>query len=355
MIIQPDPADIVAALPTALLVIDSNGIIANVNASGETLLNASAAHLIGRSLATAIMLPHGYDARSDAVFAAYDVILSWPRQAVLRADFVAAPFAEHTGWRLVTLHGSATAQKMGQRAGSSGARTAVGVAAMLAHEIKNPLSGIRGAAQLLGAKATAADTKLTALICAEVDRVAALIDRMEGFTDTRRLPLAAENIHVIIDHALGVAKSGFAKDLVVSDSFDPSLPPVLIHRDSLVQILLNLLKNAVEAASNGIPPMITFTTAYRHGVSVSVEGKAHKVALPIELCVIDNGPGAPADIAETLFDPFVSSKKSGRGLGLALVDKLVRDMGGIIQYAREGDPPRTVFRLLLRRAERATS
>lgn len=349
----PDPADIVAALPTALLVIDPLGMVSQVNSGGEILLNASAAHLVGRPLGSVIAVPPGYTASDDVVFAAYDVVLSHSYQPPLRADFVAAPFADHGGWRLVTLHGGAAAQKMGQRAGGSGARTAVGVAAMLAHEIKNPLSGIRGAAQLLAARAAEPDAKLTNLICTEVDRVAALIDRMEGFTDTRALAVGAENIHAIIDHALGVAKSGFAHGVKISDSFDPSLPPVLIHRDSLVQILLNLLKNAVEAGGTGEVPAIKLTTAYRHGVSVSVEGRSRKVALPIELCVIDDGPGAPPDIADTLFDPFVSSKKSGRGLGLALVDKLVRDMGGIIQYAREGDPPRTIFRLLLPRAERS--
>jgi two-component system, NtrC family, nitrogen regulation sensor histidine kinase GlnL len=352
MINGPNPADILAALPMALIIIEPTGTVAHVNAGSETLLNASAAYLVGRPLASVISLPPGFDLRSDVVFAAYDVILNLPRQPQLRADFVAAPIVDHEGWRLITLHGGATAHKMGQRAGSSGARTAVGVAAMLAHEIKNPLSGIRGAAQLLGARASQSDSSL---ICTEVDRVTALIDRMEGFTDTRTLPLVPENIHVIIDHALGVAKSGFAQSLTISDSFDPSLPPVLIHRDSLVQILLNLLKNAVEAGGEGEAPTVMLTTAYRHGVSVSVAGKAQKVALPIELCVIDSGPGAPADIADTLFDPFVSSKKSGRGLGLALVDKLVRDMGGIIQYAREGNPPRTVFRLLLPRAERNQS
>jgi two-component system, NtrC family, nitrogen regulation sensor histidine kinase GlnL len=346
----PDPADIMAALPMALIIVDQGGTIAQINAGAEIFLNASAAHLIGRSLASVITLPLGFDLHSDVVFAAYDVHLNLPHHRALRADFVAAPIADYEGWRLVTLHGGATAHRMGQRAGGSGARTAVGVAAMLAHEIKNPLSGIRGAAQLLGARAAGSDAKLTSLICTEVDRVTALIDRMEGFTDTRTLPAEPENIHIIIDHALRVAKSGFAQGVIISDSFDPSLPPVLIHRDSLVQILLNLLKNAVEAASG--TPAITITTAYRHGVSVSVAGQAQRLALPIELCVIDDGPGAPSDIADTLFDPFVSSKKSGRGLGLALVDKLVRDMGGIIQYAREDAPQLTVFRLLLPRADR---
>jgi two-component system nitrogen regulation sensor histidine kinase GlnL len=227
----------------------------------------------------------------------------------------------------------------------------MGAAAMLAHEIKNPLSGIRGAAQLLEASVDADAQDLTRLIRNEVDRVAALIDRMEGFTDTRPLDLAAINIHAVLGHARDVALRGFARGLTIREVYDPSLPAVLGHRDTLVQVIINLLKNAAEAMKPTGGRTIVLTTAYRHGLSMRNAKGPGRHLLPIEVCVIDDGPGAPAEIAEHLFDPFVTSKRSGGGLGLALVDKLVADHGGMIEYAREGTPEKTVFRILLPRAK----
>ncbi|CUS46461.1 Nitrogen regulation protein NtrB [hydrothermal vent metagenome] len=229
---------------------------------------------------------------------------------------------------------------------ASAARAAVGAAAMLAHEIKNPLSGIRGAAQLL---AGGGNDELTTLITTEVDRIAALIDRMQDFTDTRPLSLHPENIYPLLDHARRVALAGFARHVTIDERFDPSLPPVLTDRDAILQVVLNLIKNATEAMIGQADARITLATAYRHGMAVSPAPGRPRQPLPIEICVIDNGPGAPEDIADHLFDPFVSGKPEGQGLGLALVDKLVRDMGGIVQYAREGSPPQSVFRILLPR------
>jgi two-component system nitrogen regulation sensor histidine kinase GlnL len=147
-----------------------------------------------------------------------------------------------------------------------------------------------------------------------------------------------------------VASAGFARDLPIEERFDPSLPPACINRDALTQVLLNLLKNAQEAVRGAADARLILTTAYRHGLAVSAAQGRPRRPLPIEICVIDNGPGAPADLADHLFDPFVSGRPEGQGLGLALVDKLMRDMGGTVQYAREGKPPQTVLRLLLARA-----
>jgi two-component system, NtrC family, nitrogen regulation sensor histidine kinase GlnL len=204
---------------------------------------------------------------------------------------------------------------------------------------------------LLDGRVAEPDAAMTRLIRSEVDRVTALIDRMEGFTDDRRLELSAQNIHAIIDHCRAIAVQGFAAAIPIQEEYDPSLPAVLAHRDSLVQVIINLMKNACEALAGHAEPMIQLTTRYRHGVSLSQGEGRERRALPIEFCIIDNGPGVPVALADQIFEPFVSGRKSGTGLGLALTDKLVRDMGGIIQYAREGDPPRTIFRLLLQRAE----
>ena len=349
----PTPAALVAVLPTPLLVLDPRGIIADANAAAETLLNLSRIALIGVAAEELIGGPLAA-VPNDAPFSAYDVELNLPERRGRRADIAAAPLPDRAGWRVITIHSITTAHLGARRQDREGGTlTAAGAAAMLAHEIKNPLSGIRGAAQLLETSCEDGSRDLTRLIRDEVDRVAALIDRMEGFTDTRPLALSAQNIHAILAHVREVAAQGFARDLVLREIYDPSLPAVLGHRDALIQVLLNLLKNAAEAMLEGAGTTITLTTAYRHGVSVRGRGGDGRRLLPIEICVIDEGPGAPAGIAEHLFDPFVTSKRTGSGLGLALVDKLVADIGGIVEYAREGDPARTVFRLLLPRARAA--
>lgn len=343
----PGAEALIAALPVALVVIDRDGCIAAVNAAAEMFLNASASALLHKPFGMVLRLSEvcREGLRNESEFAAFDCLVEHPRGGRARVDFHATSLADFPGWRLVSIHSAAAAQAIGERRQSG--RAAIGAAAMLAHEIKNPLAGIRGAAQLLDAAANDETRRMTRLIRDEVDRVAALIDRMEQFTDDRPLVRQPENIYAILDHARRVATNGFAAQIEFRDAFDPSLPPVLVHRDSLVQILLNLIKNASEAAGTG--GTVLLTTRYRHGVAVAV-GAGRKLSLPIELCVVDDGPGPPPEIAEHLFEPFVSSKASGRGLGLALVDKLVRDNGGIIQFAREGVPERTVFRLLLPRA-----
>lgn len=346
----PGPDTLIAAIPSAVIVLDSDGCIASVNAATEMLFNASASSLLHKPLGIVARIPESCLAglREQSVFASYDCMIETPRGAKLRVDFHATPLPEYEGWRLISLSSSANAQSRSER--RSGFRAATGAAAMLAHEIKNPLSGIRGAAQLLDNAVGPDGQALTKLIRDEVDRVATLIDRMEAFTDGRPLKRAPENIYAILDHVRALAETGFGEHIEIRDAYDPSLPPVLVDRDSMIQIVLNLLKNAAEAVPSGKRGIVTLTTGYRHGVAVP-DQNGGRLSVPIELCVIDDGPGPPPAIADHLFEPFVSSKSSGRGLGLALVDKLVRDNGGMIQFAREGTPERTVFRLLLPRAQ----
>ncbi|MET0270236.1 MAG: ATP-binding protein [Sphingomonas sp.] len=343
---DPGAGDLLGAMPVPMLAVNAEGKVAHANIAGETLLNLAHAAVRGRALADVIGPPSDLLTR-DTPCAAYDVEVRLPDGRRQRVDLMAAPLAEHAGWMVVTIHPHAPAHLVARSTSRvGGGLSAVGAAAMLAHEIKNPLSGIRGAAQLLEASADEAARDLTRLIRDEVDRVAALIDRMEGFTDTRPVAMSAQNIHAVLDRAREVALRGFASGRQIREIYDPSLPAVLGHHDSLIQILLNLMKNATEASSGAI----TLRTAYRHGVSLRRADGDGRRLLPIEVCVIDEGPGAPAGIADHLFDPFVTSKRSGGGLGLALVDKYVADHGGIVEYAREGVPPRTVFRLLLPRA-----
>ncbi|AJP71639.1 two-component system sensor histidine kinase NtrB [Sphingomonas hengshuiensis] len=346
----PGFAELFAALPVAVLAIDPDGRIAHANAACELLLNHSETSMVGQPYDAVLSPPQDYaDRRDGHGFAAFDTEIEAVRGARIRVDFVETLVADHPGWRIVTLHHAPQSRRVAQGADrTAGARAAVGAAAMLAHEIKNPLSGIRGAAQLL--QSSGEDDELTELITTEVDRIAALIDRMQDFTDTRPLKLAPTNVYPLLGHARRVALAGFARDIAIDERFDPSLPQVLIDPDAFLQVLLNLLKNAAEALAGQADPRITLTTAYRHGMSVSTGAGRPRQPLPIEITVIDNGPGAPADIAEHLFEPFVSGKPEGKGLGLPLVEKLVRDMGGIIQYAREREPEVTVFRILLPRA-----
>jgi two-component system, NtrC family, nitrogen regulation sensor histidine kinase GlnL len=346
----PGFAELFAALPVAVLVIDPDGRIAHANTACELLLNHSETAMLGQPYDAVLLPPEDYaDRRDGHGFAALDTEIEIVRGPRVRVDFVETLIADRPGWRIVTLHHAPQSRRVAQGADrTAGARAAVGAAAMLAHEIKNPLSGIRGAAQLL--QSGGEDAELTGLITTEVDRIAALIDRMQDFTDTRPLNLEPMNVYPLLDHARKVALAGFARGIAIEERFDPSLPPVLVDADAFLQVLLNLLKNAAEALSGLAKPRITLSTAYRHGMSVSTGRGRPRQPLPIEILVVDNGPGAPVDIAEHLFEPFVSGKPEGQGLGLPLVEKLVRDMGGIVQYAREREPEVTVFRILLPRA-----
>ena len=346
----PDFAELFAALPVAVLVIDPDARIAHANAECEALLNLSERAMLGQSLASVMERPGEENPRDNHGLAAFDTEITLKRGGKVRVDYIETRIVDHPGWHTITLHNAATSRRMGHSADrAAAARAATGAAAMLAHEIKNPLSGIRGAAQLLS-KGKGAE-ELTTLITTEVDRIASLIDRMQDFTDTRPLSLVPENIYPLLDHARRVALAGFGRHVTIEERFDPSLPQVQIDRDATLQVVLNLLKNASEAVRDQADARVTLATAYRHGMAISPGPGRPRIPLPIEICIIDNGPGPPADIAEHLFDPFISGKPEGQGLGLALVDKLVRDMGGIVQFAREGAPPMTVFRIMLPRGQ----
>ncbi|MBS0479218.1 MAG: two-component sensor histidine kinase [Proteobacteria bacterium] len=343
----PGFAELFAGLPIAILVVDPAGRVANANGECEALLNLSERAMRTMPLANVLTPPP--DGDGGRTVSAFDIDIGTERTGRLRVDYYQTAIADRPGWRAIALHPSAESRRVGQSAERGGARAAVGAAAMLAHEIKNPLSGIRGAAQLLAGEGAAEEW--TSLITTEVDRIAALIDRMQDFTDERPLRSQTANIYPLLDHARRVAQAGFARDISIEETFDPSLPPALIDSGALLQILINLLKNAAEALGDVKTPRILLSTAYRHGLAVDAGPGQPRRRLPIELCVADNGPGAPAEIADHLFNPFIAGKPEGQGLGLALVDKLVRDMGGVVQYAREGAPEMTVFRILLARGE----
>jgi two-component system, NtrC family, nitrogen regulation sensor histidine kinase GlnL len=346
---------ILEALPNPLLTLEPGDGIGFANSAAENFFQASAASL--KRMGLDEIIPFASPLRrlidqvrdSQAAVYEYGVHIATPRTGGERAvDLQVAALAERPGTVILMVQQRSIALKLDRQLTHRGAARAVtGLASMLAHEIKNPLSGIRGAAQLIEPALESEDDRaLARLICTETDRIRDLVDQMEVFSDERPLAREPVNIHSVLDHVRALARSGFARDIAIRDEYDPSLPAVLGHRDQLTQVFINLVKNAAEAISgSGKTGEIVITTAYRPGIKLSVPGERERVSLPLEVAVHDTGPGVPDDMAAHIFDPFVTSKSGGRGLGLALVAKIVRDHGGIVEC--DTGRRRTSLRVLL--------
>jgi two-component system nitrogen regulation sensor histidine kinase GlnL len=342
------------ALPHPVIMVSAGGHIANANAAAESFFAASLPLLRRHTMHD--LVPFGSpllalieQVRSSGIAVnEYKVDLGTPRNPGERlVDLHVAPLPERQDHVLVMLQERTIAEKMDRQLTHRGAsRSVIALAAMLAHEIKNPLSGIRGAAQLLEQSVGDDDRSLTRLICEEADRIVKLVDRMEVFTDQRPVGREPVNIHVVLEHVKRLTHSGFARHIKFVEDYDPSLPSVLANRDQLIQVFLNLVKNAAEAiGEEATDGEICLSTAFRPGVRLARPGSKTRVSLPLEFSIRDNGPGVPEDVLPHLFDPFVTTKRSGSGLGLALAAKIVGDHGGIIEC--KSQPRRTVFSLLM--------
>jgi two-component system nitrogen regulation sensor histidine kinase GlnL len=345
---------LLAALPHPVLVLGDDERVLYANAAAESFFSLSHGMLKRQTLPDIIAFSSPLSAlvgqvrRTGSTVNEYGVDVGLPRSGVHRlVDVFAGVMPDMPGLIVLMLQQRSMAQMIErQLTHRAAARSVSGMAAVLAHEIKNPLSGIRGAAQLLEPGLKDEDRALTQLICAETDRIRNLVDRMEVFGDERPLGTEPVNIHSVLDHVKRLAESGFADGTKVQVDYDPSLPPVPGNRDKLIQAFLNLVKNAAEAIEEGREPgRITLRTAFRPGVRLSVPGTNARVSLPLMIEVEDTGPGVPDELKPHLFDAFVTTKRKGTGLGLALVAKIIGDHGGVIEC--ESVPKRTVFRVLL--------
>jgi two-component system, NtrC family, nitrogen regulation sensor histidine kinase GlnL len=342
---------ILEAVPLPALAVGPKGQIVFANGAAQDMFLRSA-RVLERSDLASLLTPDSAAlamverARQDGqVVSARDLELRGPSFGEVMVDLTAAP-SEDGAFVAVMIRPKGRGRDLSERLQDvAGARSMAALGRTLAHEVKNPLAGIRGAAQLLLHDVSPGQRELAHLIVEETDRVRRLIDRMESFGADPPVALAPVNVHAALERVAALAENGFGARLNVRRRFDPSLPEAQGDEDQLIQAFLNLAKNAAEAAARrGEGGEIILSTAYRHGVRVRAPGGGSR-DLPLEIAFQDNGPGVAEDLRECLFEPFVSTKTEGGGLGLPLVQKIVAGHGGVVDF--ETEPGRTFFRVRL--------
>ncbi|MBK18921.1 MAG: two-component sensor histidine kinase [Rhodospirillaceae bacterium] len=341
--------NILGALAFPILVVNSENQISYVNAATEQFLEQGKSLLTGFPLdqvfskhSPILSLAEQVRANSISVFE-HDIDLSSARGGTRRISVQASPMLDRPGSVVLSFHSHGAARSMERQLVHRGAaRSVTAMASMLAHEVKNPLSGIRGAAQLLESAVNIEDQSLAQLIKDEADRICKLVDRIGVFGDEGPPDREEVNIHEVLDRVHQLTSAEFSENVAILTDYDPSLPAILANKDQLIQVFLNLVKNAVEAMPNQ-KGEIRLTTGFRRGVRLTIPSSPERVHLPIMISVTDNGNGIPDDITQNIFDPFVTTKSGGTGLGLALVAKLVHDHGGVVEF--ETDNEGTSFKL----------
>jgi two-component system nitrogen regulation sensor histidine kinase GlnL len=342
--IAPDARRQLVSLPFALVLIDPEQRITALNPAAEQLLGQSARRLMGKPLSDAMTFGEAALGRrileGEAQLSARSTPVQLTGQVGRRLDVTLAPVIDAPGWQVLTM------VDLGGVGSLSDEDSLLRAPEVLAHEIKNPLAGIRGAAQLLARTLAEKERALTTLIASEVDRIASLIDQMQTLSRRSSAPLEPCNLHEAIRRSAAVISTG--RDAgPLREEFDPSLPLVLGNGDALVQVVLNLLTNALEAVEGQQRPRVVIRTRFASGLQFQRSGGDRPVRLPIELRISDNGPGVDAKIRDHVFEPFVTSRSGGQGLGLALVRRLVRDMNGRIGMDRDEEGGWTHFHVHL--------
>jgi len=339
---------ILAVLPNPVFVLDLENRFIYLNQAAEIFFQSSRMILLGTSLTSIVPADSNFlsmvrRARAQSISVGdQGVELAGPKIGLKLINVQITPFGDREPRLLISIQERALAERLrGQSLFRGAARSIAAMAALLAHEVKNPLAGIKGAAQLLEADLDGDGQSLTRMIVEETDRVAALLDRMEGFAGGANLVLAPLNIHEILDHCLNLAQASYGAHMKIRRSYDPSLPLVNGHRDLLIQAFINIFKNASEAADmNG---EIVIKTSYSQGrrlTFAAVDGGSYA---PVQVEVMDNGRGISEELRDHIFDPFVSGRSGGSGLGLTMVASVIADHGAMIDV--ESVPGQTVFRM----------
>lgn len=342
----PGPREQITGLTFAFILIGPDLAIREVNPAAESLIGRSARRLLGRNLMDVLDFGESRIREKLEEGEAQLVARGLPMKVGakdMQVNITVSSLAAQTGYRVVTLSDAGQGERLGEEDRGGHLRGP----AVLAHEIKNPLAAIRGAAQLLARTLDDRQRPLTAMITDEVDRIAQLIDRMQRLGREQPEPVGPLNLHAAIRRASETVQAARGKAVPIREEFDPSLPPVLGNEGALVQVLINLITNARDACADTPSPEITLRTRFVSGLVMNVFRLGRPVKLPIEVQVTDNGPGIDPAVRDHIFEPFVSSKKNGQGLGLALVNKLVRDMDGRISHERDEVAGLTHFRVHL--------
>ncbi len=350
----PEAGQILAGLPDAVLVIDNENRITRVNPAAENLFRTSATKMITQTLQSILSFDSArlnetlHDVQAN--LAAHNVMASL-RGNPVPVDFYVGILPSAPDWRIVGLQ--AKSEILDEAIGDNGTGNHFGINApdVLGHEIKNPLAAIRGAAQLLARSSDDRAKVHTGMIISEVDRIANLMERMQSLSTNKPVTVQAINIHALIDQARDSIQTASQLPVEISDSFDPSLPNVLADPEAMMQILANLLSNAIAAVKSEDHPKVDVITRFSFGGMISTKDAQKPVRLPIEVIVQDNGPGVPPNLKNDIFAPFITTKAEGQGLGLALVKKLVGDMHGRIRHERLREAGLTQFTLFLPMAE----
>ena len=344
-----DSSNLWSSIPVPALMLNSDDTIALSNSAAESFLNLSAKSLVGADLWEKVMVDAPLEAaylrakeKRGSLFI-NDVDVGSGMGAPMQCNVQIAPLVGTDDMMIMMISPREIASRVSQNGNShKAAKSAIGMAEMLAHEIKNPLAGITGAAQLLSMGLSTEDQEMTDLIVEESRRIVALLENVEQFGNQRAPTLASVNIHDVLDRARQSASVGFGAHMFFVVDYDPSLPHALADSDQLLQVVLNLLKNASEAGGEG--GSIKLRTFYDPALRVRQTDGTH-ARLPLQIEIIDDGPGLPPDIANDIFEPFISGKENGTGLGLALVSKLLQDGGGWISV--DSVPGKTKFRVSL--------